>query len=171
MNSSDVLYQLWQDNVGREWVHEASCRGVDPEIFMPEKGGNTSRAKAICNGTPRTRNNPGTPPCPVREKCLEYSLQLAGPTVGVWGGKSERERRAIKQGTKIDGPKRHVHGTQHGYEMHIRYKTPPCDSCKEAHTKRNYAWENKHRDAMTQPALRHLVRLVHAENARASRNT
>lgn len=171
MNSADVLYQLWQDNVGRDWVKHGACRGVDPEIFMPEKGGNTSRAKAICNGTPATKKNPGVPPCPVREKCLEYSLQLAGPTVGVWGGKSERERRAIKRSEAIVTVtvKRHIHGTQHGYEMHLRNKTTPCDSCKEAHTRRNYAWIDKRRDALTQPALRQLVKLVHAENARASR--
>jgi len=166
---SDILYQLWQDRVGRDWVKDAACRGIDPEVFMPEKGGNTNHAKAICNGTPRTRNNPGTPRCPVRDKCLEYSLQLAGPTVGVWGGKSERERRAIKRNETLVTVKRHIHGTQHGYDMHRRLKTPPCDACKEAHTANNKAWRDKRRDALTRPALRHLVRLIHAENARASR--
>lgn len=34
--------------------------------------------------------------CPVRRECLEFDLRSAGPeTVGVWGGLSENDRRAL----------------------------------------------------------------------------
>ncbi|MGH3565030.1 MAG: WhiB family transcriptional regulator [Pseudonocardia sp.] len=34
--------------------------------------------------------------CPVRRECLEFELRTAGPdTVGVWGGLSEDDRRAL----------------------------------------------------------------------------
>lgn len=31
-----------------EWMLDAVCPSVDPEIFFPDKGGSTREAKAIC---------------------------------------------------------------------------------------------------------------------------
>ncbi|MEY2243496.1 WhiB family transcriptional regulator [Streptomyces sp. SAS_267] len=69
------------------WREGASCRTVDPDLFFPI--GNTGpallqiqEAKAVCAG------------CPVREECLRWALDT-GQTVGVWGGTSEAERRAL----------------------------------------------------------------------------
>ncbi len=67
-----------------EWQERALCAQTDPEAFFPEKGGSTREAKRIC-----TR-------CEVRDECLEYALG-ADERFGVWGGLSERERRAIKR--------------------------------------------------------------------------
>lgn len=67
-----------------EWYERALCREVDGEIFYPEKGGTVEPAKAVC------RN------CDVRRECLEYALSR-NEEFGVWGGLSERERRALKQ--------------------------------------------------------------------------
>ena len=65
------------------WTEQALCAEVDPEIFFPEKGGSTRDPKRICR------------PCDVRAECLEFALD-SGEKFGVWGGFSERERRAMK---------------------------------------------------------------------------
>lgn len=66
----------------QEWVDDALCAQTDPEAFYPEKGGPAKAAKDICRQ------------CPVIEQCLEWALEH-GDRYGIWGGKSERERRKI----------------------------------------------------------------------------
>jgi WhiB family redox-sensing transcriptional regulator len=66
------------------WWHAALCKGVDPDLFFPTQGEPTKEAKAVCAG------------CPVRTECLEYALANSERT-GVWGGTSERERRALRR--------------------------------------------------------------------------
>jgi WhiB family redox-sensing transcriptional regulator len=65
------------------WQEQALCAQTDPEAFFPEKGGSTRQAKQVC------RN------CPVRAECLAYAL-AHDERFGVWGGLSERERRALR---------------------------------------------------------------------------
>lgn len=72
---------------GEPWMEQAICSQTDPEAFFPEKGGSTREAKAICVG------------CPVRETCLEWAL-AKGERFGIFGGKSERERRKIEKDRK-----------------------------------------------------------------------
>lgn len=160
-------------------MERAACRGMDTEYFYPSVGSSVKLAKEVCNGRKATRGKHGTEPCPVRQQCLEYSLQLPGPSFGIWGGKTERERRAIKRelmtSTEVTirvTAKRHVqHGTDAGYEQHRRRNEKPCKACKEAHSKAVHAWRNRTNDSNTLPALSALIKLVHAENARASRTT
>ena len=53
-----------------DWTARAACKGTDPdELFV--QGAAQNRAKLICRG------------CTVRTEC------------GVWGGMTERERRAL----------------------------------------------------------------------------
>lgn len=66
------------------WQDQANCLGVDPDLFFPERGASTREAKEVCRG------------CPVREECLEFSLQNS-EKFGIWGGLSERERRRIRR--------------------------------------------------------------------------
>lgn len=66
------------------WQMFASCLGVDPDLFFPERGASTKEAKSICQG------------CVVREDCLEYAI-ANGEKFGIWGGLSERERRRIRR--------------------------------------------------------------------------
>lgn len=63
---------------------EAVCSGTDPEIFFPEKGGSTREGKKVCLG------------CPVRAECLQDAMDH-DERFGIWGGFSERERRAMKR--------------------------------------------------------------------------
>jgi len=69
-----------------EWWTFAECRGVNPELFFPERGEGRAEgaaAKAVCAL------------CKVREPCLEYAL-ANGEKSGVWGGVSERDRRRLR---------------------------------------------------------------------------
>jgi WhiB family redox-sensing transcriptional regulator len=72
------------------WWFSALCRGVDPELWFPDRGGDTRPAKEVCRG------------CPVRTECLEYALGNS-ERFGIWGGLSERERRALRQFRRAAG--------------------------------------------------------------------
>lgn len=65
------------------WMASGLCAETDPEAFFPEKGGSTRPAKKVCAS------------CPVMAECLEYALRT-DQRFGIWGGKSERERRKIR---------------------------------------------------------------------------
>jgi WhiB family redox-sensing transcriptional regulator len=52
-------------------------------VFFPAPGESAEPARQICAG------------CPVREPCLEYALSH-GITHGIWGGLTERDRRALR---------------------------------------------------------------------------
>ena len=65
------------------WRKQARCRGVDPAVFYPVSDEDEApEAKEICAE------------CPVREPCLEYALTVREKH-GVWGGRTERERRRL----------------------------------------------------------------------------
>ena len=64
-----------------EWAVEAACRNSDPDALFVQ-GAAQNRAKVIC----RT--------CPVRIACLADALDNK-VEFGVWGGMTERERRAL----------------------------------------------------------------------------
>lgn len=67
-----------------EWMDRANCIGTDPEAWFPGKGGRVSGAqRRVCAE------------CEVRGECLIYALKYG--LGGIWGGKTERERRTIKR--------------------------------------------------------------------------
>ncbi len=64
-----------------DWSSLAACRGSEPdELFVP--GAAQNRAKAVCLG------------CAVRTECLADALDNR-TEFGIWGGMTERERRAL----------------------------------------------------------------------------
>lgn len=70
-----------------DWRERAACRGMDPELFFPERGDSRRTVptiRLVCEG------------CEVRETCLEFAL-VTHETHGVWGGKTERERRILRR--------------------------------------------------------------------------
>ncbi|GAB3211040.1 WhiB family transcriptional regulator [Marinactinospora thermotolerans] len=68
---------MWNTN----WANEGACRGSDPDALFVQ-GAAQNRAKLICRG------------CPVRTECLADALDNR-VEFGVWGGMTERERRAL----------------------------------------------------------------------------
>ena len=66
------------------WQDYANCRGADADLFFPERGASTRKAKAICNA------------CDVKLECLDFAI-VQGEKFGIWGGMSERERRRVRR--------------------------------------------------------------------------
>jgi WhiB family redox-sensing transcriptional regulator len=67
----------WQD----DWAARGACRTTDPDALFVQ-GAAQNRAKVVCSG------------CPVRAECLADALDNR-TEFGVWGGMTERERRAL----------------------------------------------------------------------------
>ncbi len=64
-----------------DWASRGSCRKSNPDALFVQ-GAAQNRAKAVCLG------------CPVRTECLADALDNR-IEFGVWGGMTERERRAL----------------------------------------------------------------------------
>jgi WhiB family redox-sensing transcriptional regulator len=64
-----------------DWASYAVCAQQDPETLFVQ-GSEQNRAKQVCFG------------CPVRGECLADALDNR-MEFGVWGGMTERERRAL----------------------------------------------------------------------------
>ena len=69
-----------------EWIEQALCRQVDPDLFVGD--GNSAeikykaqKAKAICKH------------CPVIDDCRAYAITLAkqGQIHGIWAGMTDRD--------------------------------------------------------------------------------
>src|SRR6476660_4842378 len=74
--SAVATVDLWVD----EWAREANCAGQDHEALFV-RGKAQHAAKAVCQT------------CPVLAQCLAEALDNR-TEFGVWGGMTERERRA-----------------------------------------------------------------------------
>jgi WhiB family transcriptional regulator, redox-sensing transcriptional regulator len=72
-----------------EWMADGKCRELPPSTFFPNDGLGVLRAQRVCSR------------CPVAETCLEYAL-FHGIDHGVWGGRSERERRRIMRRRRVN---------------------------------------------------------------------
>ena len=67
-----------------EWQERGLCQQTDPELFFLDKGATDRLAKQVCAA------------CEVKPECLAYALET-DQRFGIWGGTSEKERRAIKR--------------------------------------------------------------------------
>ena len=72
-----------------DWRYLALCKDTSPELFFPV--GNTGSA---LDGISLAKT--GCHRCPSQTECLEYALD-SNQDNGVWGGRSEEERRAIRR--------------------------------------------------------------------------
>jgi WhiB family redox-sensing transcriptional regulator len=84
------LLQEW------EWQADAACRGMDSSIFFPPTGerGRARRqreeaARVICHS------------CPVSGPCGRFA-QKSNQHYGIWGGRTETERRPAAHVTNQD---------------------------------------------------------------------
>jgi WhiB family redox-sensing transcriptional regulator len=68
-------------NWDSEWSRNAACKNTDPDLLFVQ-GAAQNRVKIICAG------------CNVRTECLADALDNE-IEFGVWGGMTERERRAL----------------------------------------------------------------------------
>lgn len=65
------------------WRERAACRGMVTDLWYPEASANAREVKAACAV------------CPVQAECLAFALDN-GERFGVWGGKSEKQRRRLR---------------------------------------------------------------------------
>lgn len=68
---------MWDES----YATRGNCRNFDPDVLFVQ-GAEQNKAKAICRA------------CPVRTECLADALD-SRVNYGVWGGMTERERRAL----------------------------------------------------------------------------
>ena len=142
------------------WLQNALCAQVDPDLFYPDDGKSARPAKRICAV------------CPIRLQCLRWAVQTHTDN-GVYGGMTPRERRGLTVAdvdrmppVVVPGPtrvpirvvpavrpapaysvalpapppepvKRQRNavapcGTNTGYQRHIRNKEEACGPCKQA---------------------------------------
>ena len=62
------------------WIDRAACNGLNPDLFVPEKGQTSGPARRVCAV------------CPVAAECLDMALEQ-NLQFGIFGGMSARERR------------------------------------------------------------------------------
>lgn len=87
MSTATLTHRLMSSDYGTgDWRDEGLCAQTDPDAFYPDKGQSPKQAKKVCAG------------CPVQALCLAYAL-THDERYGIWGGLSERERRAMKKTT------------------------------------------------------------------------
>lgn len=69
------------------WQDRAACAQIGGDLWFPDQGGTTKHIKKVCAT------------CPVKQECLDYALAMApeDDRHGVYGGLSERERRALRK--------------------------------------------------------------------------
>lgn len=84
-----------------DWMKDALCTQVDPDLFFPEVGGNVKSVLKICED------------CPVRSQCLQVALDN-DERFGIWGGLSPRQRRKLKDPTAKGS---WSHGTMRGWSQ------------------------------------------------------
>lgn len=67
------------------WYARAACKGQSHVFFPSGRGSPNPEPKRICSE------------CPVREECLEFSIELAQKyeTHGVWAGLTKNEREGV----------------------------------------------------------------------------
>jgi WhiB family redox-sensing transcriptional regulator len=87
----DKGFELLPSEPQANWQDQANCRGVDPDLFFPERGASAREAKEVCRS------------CTVSLDCLEYAL-VTGEKFGIWGGATERERRRLRRQLNQSGP-------------------------------------------------------------------
>lgn len=115
-----------------DWRDDGACTGMTEThgaaevsaIFFPERGASLKRARAICAE------------CPVREQCLEHALTQP-EKCGIWGGKSEKERRVMRRERGLRDPRGGARpvaecGTRAAYNRCRKRPEGACDACRVA---------------------------------------
>lgn len=107
--------------ISTDFMSEAVCTSVDPELFFPDMTGagarnQARRAAAICEG------------CPVVVQCRTYAEQI-GATHGVWGAQHRHGKPVVDVVI--------THGTEAGYKAHYRRGQSPCEACRAASNRAN----------------------------------
>ena len=120
----------------RTWHDEAACRDMETALFYSEAAGTIAQAKAVCGR------------CPVSDACLAEALAVPlWADHGIWAGTTRAQRADLRGRTLRPKLRRPIaHGTNNGYQAHLRRKEATCEPCAAAH--RQYlreAWRTRDR--------------------------
>lgn len=108
-NLIDLPQIKWTEQL---WRERAVCKGEPLDLFFATQGRDVRAATAICNT------------CPVRLDCLLWAVEESIQH-GIFGGRSPRERRALRKGYRwLD-----TCGTMAGAHRHLEAGAPLCDAC------------------------------------------
>lgn len=78
MATTSALKQMFEPPA---WYDDAACKGMDTDLFFPERGGSSAEAQRICAG------------CSARFECASLADDNPEATRwGVWGGMTARTR-------------------------------------------------------------------------------
>ena len=93
-----------------DWRDSAACVGVDLNLFFPistvgaAAQAQVAEAKSVCAE------------CPVQRACLDWALAV-GPEFGIFGGRTEVERRLLRQRTNPNALRISVPNPSSGYGL------------------------------------------------------
>lgn len=108
-----------------DWMAEAACIGVDPDVFYQQAKGRKpadwTEAREVCAS------------CPVRAQCLADAIE-SRDQFAFLGGLTPEERRPLLPKLPPSMRLPIKHGTNGGYEAHRRRGEKPCLRCKGAAT-------------------------------------
>lgn len=111
------------------WTRQAACRGLTT-LFFSDSAADQRQARAVCAT------------CPVFDQCAQAVEDEPVRAGGVWAGKSQRQRRRDRHDAVASGEikvkpnnvnKPINHGTNSGYQTHMRQGVPMCAPCRQAH--------------------------------------
>lgn len=81
------LYELTEPDIS--WRDNAACKRTDVNLFMSKEKGAVKEALALCAG------------CLVVKDCLNFAM-TNNITHGIWGGKTERQRKSLKRAKNLE---------------------------------------------------------------------
>lgn len=106
------------------WRHLAACLNKPTDYWFPRQTRTTTSITPAAQKAIATCKT-----CPVATQCLDHAMTKP-ESHGIWGGLTAEQRRGLRQ--------RHqhtiVHGTNTGYNTHLRWGEEPCTECRRAHT-------------------------------------
>lgn len=100
-----------------DWQKAGACHGKGTDLWFPPRGTPTAKileAKRICSD------------CPIKQQCLDYAL-WHGDRAGIWGGKTEKERRNLKMLSNTPRPTRRKRITTQWTNTNDHQTTQPSD--------------------------------------------
>lgn len=116
------------------WRDAAACKGLDTNLFFAERGETVSDAIAVCDT------------CSVQLECLTFALDHA-IREGVWGGRSENQRKRIRKGRPRRIECAHCHRTFVHVPNGVGARSATCSlECREARRREQQRTTNRLRE-------------------------
>jgi WhiB family redox-sensing transcriptional regulator len=89
------MYYIKKKHDDMRWRDHAKCKGMNIDMFFPERGvpySSIKATKAICKA------------CPVMMDCLNMILNTENDNFGIYGGTTPKERRKIRSERSFGDP-------------------------------------------------------------------